>query len=195
MPRPEDPMQPLPSPVDRTDPEAASLVARARLGDRDAFEQIYRRHVGRMHAVCLRLTGDANEAEAAVQDAFVRAWRGLGGFRGDSALGTWLHRLAVNAALDRRREFKRREGRHDDIDAQPDTAPAPQLRVLQPTPGAAWDLERAVAALPPGARTAVVLFEIEGYRLTEIAALPGTAPGTVKAQLHRARTRLKEMLS
>ncbi|NTV04686.1 sigma-70 family RNA polymerase sigma factor, partial [bacterium] len=116
MPRPEDPMQPLPSPVDRTDPEAASLVARARLGDREAFEQIYRRHVGRMHAVCLRLTGDANEAEAAVQDAFVRAWHGLGGFRGDSALGTWLHRLAVNAALDRRREFKRREGRHDDAE-------------------------------------------------------------------------------
>ncbi|MBK9304231.1 MAG: RNA polymerase sigma factor [bacterium] len=194
MPPPEDPMQPLPSPVDRTDPDTASLVARARLGDRQAFEQIYRRHVGRMHAVCLRLTGDANEAEAAVQDAFVRAWRGLGGFRGDSALGTWLHRLAVNAALDRRREFKRREGRHDDIDAQEEAA-APQLRVLQPTPGAAWDLERAVAALPPGARTAFVLFEIEGYRLTEIAALTGTATGTVKAQLHRARTRLKEMLS
>ncbi len=188
-------MQPLPSPVDRTDPEAATLVARARQGDRDAFERIYRQHAGRMHAVCLRLTSDANEAEAAVQDAFVRAWRGLGGFRGDSALGTWLHRLAVNAALDRRREFRRREGRHDDLDALEDAALEPRLRIVPPPPGAAWDLERAVAALPPGARTAFVLFEIEGYRLHEIAALTGTATGTVKAQLHRARTRLKEMLS
>ncbi len=188
-------MQPLPSPADRTETEATSLVSRTRQGDRDAFERIYRQHVGRMYAVCLRLTGDANEAEAAVQDAFVRAWRGLAGFRGDSTLGTWLHRLAVNAALDRRREFQRREGRHDDIGALQDAALDPGLRVVPAPPGMAWDLERAVAALPPGARTAFVLFEIEGYRLTEVAALTGTATGTVKAQLHRARARLKEMLS
>ncbi len=166
-------------------------LERARAGDEAAFDRLYEQHVGRVYALCLRLAGSAVEAESLTQDVFVAAWRGLPSFRGESALGSWLHRLAVNALLDRRRGDRRREARvqlAEDPAALPGacTAPAPvEARI---------DLERAVASLPEGARLILVLHDIEGYTHEEIAQMCGVAVGTSKAQLHRARSLLRERL-
>ena len=166
------------------------LERRAQQGDRDAFEQLYRLHAGRVYALCLRLAGDAVEARRLAQDAFVRAWERLPGFRGDSAFSSWMHWLAVNVVLADRRAAVRR---HRRVAVDGDAAEA--------VGGAGdWtperlDLERAIAALPPGARAVFVLFDIEGYGHEEIAAMTGIASGTSKAQLHRARRLLREALS
>jgi RNA polymerase sigma-70 factor (ECF subfamily) len=167
-------------------PEA---VERAAGGDVRAFETIYRSHSGRVHALCLRLTGNPDEAADATQETFVKAWRRLDTFEGRSALSTWLHRLAVNAVLDR----KRAAGRRPEVPTREGDSPSaagPRRR-----PDLAIDLERAIAGLPEGARMAFVLHDVEGYRHREIAEMTGTAEGTWRAQLHRARKLLKEALS
>lgn len=165
-----------------------ALVARAKDGDLAAFEALYRSHAGRIHAVCLRLTANPEEAEERTQDAFVRAWEKLGSFEGRSAFGSWLYRLAVNLVIDARRARASRR-RVEVIDEEPD-APA-----SIPEAGLGLDLERAIAGLPEGARTVYVLHEIEGYRHEEIGEVMGIATGTSKAQLHRARTLLRRSLS
>ncbi len=175
--------------------DAVDLVARAQAGDRAAFEALYRRHVGRIHALCLRLCADGDLAEQLTQDAFVRAWRQLPGFQGRSAFGTWLHRVAVNAVVDRQRALARRRSHETVLDPteRPDLAEAPSTA----SPGRIIDrlaLERAIAGLPEGARTVFVLHEVEGYRVREVADLLGLADGTVKAQLFRARRLLREVL-
>ncbi|HEX9106069.1 MAG TPA: RNA polymerase sigma factor [Longimicrobiales bacterium] len=174
------------------DSAAADLtVRRAQAGDETAFGRLYDEHAGPIYALCLRMSGDAVEAATLTQDVFVRAWTGLAGFRGESAFGTWLHRLAVNVVLTARRGAGRRELRvegHEDPDTLPGAAtPPPQVE-------SAIDLERAIASLPEGARTVLVLYDVEGYTHDEIAALCGIAPGTSKAQLHRARRLLRERL-
>ena len=166
------------------------MVRRAQAGDQAAFEGLYRESVGRVYALCLRLTGSAADAEERTQDVFVRAWQRLGSFRGESALSSWLHRLAVNVVLAERRATRRREQR-----VQPAENPAALERSTgTATAGLGIDLERAIAALPEGAREVFVLHDIEGYRHQEIAALAGIAEGTSKAQLFRARRLLREML-
>ncbi len=171
---------------------AAGLVRRAQAGDRDAFGELYRLHVDRIFALCLRLTADRDTATLLTQDAFVRAWRRLATFRGESSLLTWLHRLTVNVVLDHRRDEKRRRNRQVDLGEDDD---ADRLAVVPPPAvGVRRDLERAIAGLPPGARTIFTLHEVEGYRMREIAEMTGVAVGTVKAQLHRARRLLREVL-
>ena len=167
------------------------LVRRAQQGDHDAFGQLYRLHAGRVYALCLRLAGDAVEAERLCQDAFVRAWQRLPGFRGESLFSSWLHRLVVNVVLADRRAAGRRGGR--------EVAGTGTPAYEEGAGGERWtperlDLERAIAALPPGARAVFVLFDIEGYGHEEIAEMTGIAPGTSKAQLHRARRLLREAL-
>ncbi len=170
-------------------------VARARAGDRAAFEQLYREHVGRVHAVCLRLSADADLAQQLTQDAFVQAWRKLPGFRGDSAFGTWLYRLTVNVVLDWRRAEARRRGKEtavdplEQLDVVAGSRPQAPARV-----GERLDLERALATLPDGARLVFVLHEVEGHPVREVADLLQVATGTVKAQLFRARRLLREVL-
>ncbi len=172
-----------------------ALVIAARAGSVTAFEALYRANVGRIHALCLRLTADRDLAAQLTQDTFVRAWERLDGFRGESQFETWLHRLAVNVVLDWRRQRDRRGRREvatDDAQALEDAAvgrATPPPRVAE-----RLDLERAVARLPEGARTAFVLHEIEGYPLKDIAEAEGIAEGTVKSQLHRARQILREAL-
>ncbi len=171
-------------------PELTDLVRRARDGDETAFRDLYREHAGRIYAVCLRLTGDAAAAEERTQDAFVRAWERLGTFRGESAFGTWLHRLAVNVVLMEQRGRRRRERR---------VAPASDDPVFEraaavPAGAERLDLERAIALLPAGARAVFVLFDVEGYSHEEIAGMCGIAVGTSKAQLFRARRLLRGML-
>jgi RNA polymerase sigma-70 factor, ECF subfamily len=172
------------------------LVERARRGDVDAFELLYRQHSGRVYALCLRLAADAVVARELTQDTFVRAWEALPRFRGDASITTWLHRIAVNAMLERQRGDRRRSARvslADDEEAEDESAIAGV--VLAPDVATAIDLERAIGALPPGVRRAFVLHDVEGYTHEEIATMTGLAAGTLRAQLHRARQLLKRALS
>lgn len=180
-------VNPLPTVADDNE---ADLVQRARTGDTGAFERLYRRHVPRVHAVCLRLTADARRAEELTQTAFIQLWQKLPQFRGDSAFGTWLHRLAVNTVLMEFRSSRRREDRVFGV-AEPAQFERPP--VARPA-GVRLDLEQAIAGLPPQARAVFVLHAVEGYTHEEIAALLDVEPGTSKAQLHRARQLLKEAL-
>lgn len=165
-------------------------VESAQRGDQGAFEQLYREHAGRIFALCLRLCGDRQAAVELTQDTFVRAWEQLGTFRGESAFSTWLHSLAVNVVLGARRRESRYRERVVADDAEVQAAQSPTR-----DPGDRVDLERAIAKLPEGARTALVLHDIEGYTHDEIARKLGLSPGTSKAQLHRARKLLREALS
>jgi RNA polymerase sigma-70 factor (ECF subfamily) len=167
-------------------------VALAAGGDRRAFERLYRTNVNRVFALCARMVNDRSLAEELTQDVFVRAWEKLALFRGESAFGTWLHRLAVNVVLNARksdgRNRSRFEGDGDVIDELPQGA-------ATSAPGAAIDLEGAIERLPPGARRVFVLHDVEGYKHEEIADLLGITAGGSKAQLHRARHLLREALS
>jgi RNA polymerase sigma-70 factor (ECF subfamily) len=167
------------------------LIRRAQEGDMVAFEELYRRHVGRVFALCRRLAGEESLAEELAQEAFVRAWQKLGSFRGESAFSSWLYTLTVNKALTERRSRRRRTSRvvaTEDLSAF-DRPGRPA------TPEHGFDLERALATLPPGARAVLVLHDVEGYKHQEIADLTGIAEGTSKAQLHRARRLLREALT
>jgi len=175
----------------------AALIERARRGDVDAFERLYQLHAGRVHALCLRLAGEPVEARELVQDTFVHAWEALPRFRGESSLTTWLHRIAVNALLERRRRDRRRTASVSLVEDEDDVESAPIAGgFVAPTDVAtAIDLERAIAALPPGIRRAFVLHEVEGYTHEEVAGMTGLATGTLRAQLHRARQLLIRALS
>ncbi|MDB5987077.1 MAG: polymerase sigma factor, sigma-70 family [Nevskia sp.] len=181
-----------------TEPEDLALARQAARGDLGAFEQLYRTHVGRVYGLCCRLCdGDKSRADAATQDAFVRAWEHIGSFRGDARFSTWLHRLTVNVVLGEKRLLKRwvsfeeqTPGDYDDEDSQSTAAQRAPFEDV----GLRMDLERAVARLPKGARTVLFLHDVEGYQHDEIAELTGIAVGTSKAQLHRARRLLKEWL-
>jgi RNA polymerase sigma-70 factor (ECF subfamily) len=176
------------------DAEELALVRRAAAGDPLAFERLYRLHVDRVFGLCCRLcNGDTARAEQSTQDAFVRAWEKLGSFRGDSRFGTWLHRLTVNVVLGEHRLLKRWVTFEDGIGDESAPAEVLQAPVQQDT-GLRMDLERALSRLPKGARTVLVLHDIEGYQHEEISSLTGIAVGTSKAQLHRARRLLKEWL-
>jgi RNA polymerase sigma-70 factor, ECF subfamily len=170
--------------------EAAGLIARAKAGDEEAFEALYRSHVAKVFALALRLTGDRGQAAELVQDTFVRAWEALPRFRGDSALGTWLHRIAVNVLLESRRAEGRRLKRVV-LAEEPAEMERPSSEA---TPGDRMDLEHAIAGLPEGARVVFVLHDVEGYEHGEIGKMTGIAEGTSKAQLFRARRLLRKAL-
>jgi RNA polymerase sigma factor (sigma-70 family) len=179
------------------DPDDLTLVRQAAAGDARAFERLYRLHVDRVFGLCCRLChGDTARAEQSTQDAFVRAWEKLGSFRGESRFGTWLHRLTVNVVLGEHRLLKRwvtfddgaAAGDEEGSDSGSGFAPHHEDHGLR------MDLERAVARLPKGARTVLMLHDVEGYQHDEISELTGIAVGTSKAQLHRARRLLKEWL-
>lgn len=166
------------------------LVRRAQRRDPRAFGELYRMHVRRIYALCLRMTADARLAEELTQQAFIGAWEKLPRFRGESAFGSWLHRLAVNTVLMAFRARSRLAARvvfTDDPAALETPPPAPPA-------GVRLDLEQAIAALPPQARTIFVLHDVEGWQHHEIAAQLGLATGTTKAHLHRARQLLQEAL-
>ncbi len=174
--------------ADRPADSEAADVARAQAGDKDAFERLYRLHVGRIHGLACRMAG-FEVAEDLTQDAFVRAWEKLHTFRGDSQFGTWLYRLAINVIVeDRRRGANRWRREEDDEDA---------LRNLSVPPanaGFRMDFEAAVNLLPDAARRIFVLHDVEGYKHREIGKLTGITSGTSKGQLHRARMILRRYL-
>jgi RNA polymerase sigma-70 factor (ECF subfamily) len=164
-------------------------VALAAQGDASAFERLYRSHVARIHSLTRRMLG-AHEADEVTQDVFVRTWQKLGQFRGDSAFSTWLHRLAVNVVIERRRTFAiQRERISDDQTALDLATVAPARADLK------VDFEAAIEQLPPGAREIFVLHDVEGYKHREIGAMLDITTGTSKRQLHRARMLMRRYLS
>jgi RNA polymerase sigma-70 factor (ECF subfamily) len=157
--------------------------------DLAAFESLYRTHAGWVYCLCLRLTGQRELAEDCTQESFVAAWRGLPAFERRSRFSTWLHRIAVNTVLGRRRSSR-----------QPELVSADRYaEAVAAVPGdmdaaGLLDLEQAVMRLPPGARDVLVLVAIYGYSHEEAAGLLGIAAGTSKAQLHRTRALLSARL-
>src|SRR5437868_3308036 len=163
-------------------------VALAAAGDASAFERLYRTHVARIHSLSRRMLSP-HEADEVTQDIFVRTWQKLGQFRGESAFGTWLHRLAVNVIIERRRSYAiQRERMTADPDALDFVTTAPARGDFK------LDFEAAIAQLPPGARKIFVLHDIEGYKHREIGSMLDIATGTSKRQLHRARMLMREYM-
>ena len=172
-------------------PEPALLDAVA-AAPRDPadFEALYRAHYRHVYAVTLRMTCDVSRAEDLTQEVFVRVWQKLPTFRGESALSTWIHTVAVRTTLENMRSESRREARVTVTD-DPGRYAAEAKRAM---PETAVDLERAIAALPPGARKVLLLHDVTGYRYHEIAEMLGVSLGTVKSQLNRARRLMMEAL-
>lgn len=202
-------VSPLPDKDCRAHPDDTDLIARCRAGDLAAFDTLVERHQNRIFNLCYWMLGNRDEAADAAQDAFIRAYRSLSNFRGDSAFSTWLHRIAVNTALDAASRRKRAPLSYSDVapgtdddDESPDidSAPAPTELTENEPVFAALRRERhvavreALARLPEHFRQVLVLFEIEGYAYEEIAEMLQTPLGTVKSRINRARLRLRDEL-
>ena len=195
--------QPVPFPSKETTGTIdADLVARCRAGDVDAFETIYRQHAARIYSLAARMAGSADDGEDLLQEIFLQAYRKLGSFKGDSALGTWLYRLALNYCLDFVRSKRAKMARLTDSLDDDDRATGfrdggrGNLSPTAPreTPVARLDLERALEQLPEGCREAFVLHDVEGFDHKEVAGMLGIAEGTSKSQVFKARHRLRGLL-
>ena len=171
-----------------------ALVERCRRGELGAFEEVYRAHSGRLYSLVLRMVGNQSDAEDLLQDVFLAAHRKLDGFRGESALGTWLYRLATNQCLDYLRSKSARTGQLTDaMDDEPEM-PDARSRGIAADRVAKMDLERALAQLPEGCRAAFLLYDVEGLEHREVADALGIAEGTSKSQVHKARLKLRALL-
>jgi RNA polymerase sigma-70 factor, ECF subfamily len=171
------------------------LVDRCRRGELGAFEELYRAHSGRLYSLAVRMLGNPADAEDQLQEIFLSAHRKLDSFRGEAALGTWLYRLGMNQLLDYVRSRAARSGQLtdglDDASVLPDIA---GHRLADRTIERI-DLERALAELPDGCRAAFVLHDVEGLEHREVSEVLGIAEGTSKSQVHKARLRLRGILS
>jgi RNA polymerase sigma-70 factor (ECF subfamily) len=184
------------------EPDDRSLLAAHVAGDPEAFGTLFGRHRDRLWAVALRTTGDPEEAADALQDALVAAFRRAESFRGDAAVTTWLHRIVVNACLDRlrRRKVRLADPLPDDLDDHADRGSTATAVVADPA-DVAVDHERRAAVLaaldtlPVDQRAALVLVDMEGYSVEETAAILDCAPGTVKSRCSRGRARLLPLLA
>ena len=163
-------------------------AALAASGDASAFERLYRAHAARIHSLARRMI-DGDEADDVTQDIFVRAWEKLSTFRGEAAFGTWLHRLAVNVILARRKTVGISRQRHDPRENVLD-----DIGARRATPDLGVDFEDAMATLPVKAKQVFVLHDVEGYTHEEIATMLDIVPGTSKSQLHHARMALRRHL-
>lgn len=171
------------------------LVEQARGGDLRAYEALVQDHTDRAFGLALRIVRSKPDAEEVVQDAFVRAWKALPGFRADAAFGTWLYRIVTNCALDRCARLKNRAQRESPLEPHDDRP--------DPRPGGAGAddaaerirLERLVGALPEGQRAVVTLYYLQDRSIPEVAAILGMNQNTVKTHLHRARAALRQAWS
>jgi RNA polymerase sigma-70 factor (ECF subfamily) len=171
-----------------------ALVERCRRGDLGAFEELYRQHAGRLYSVACRMVGNPSDAEDLLQEIFLAAHRKLDSFRGDSALGTWLYRLATNLCLDYLRSKAARTNQLTRVlDDEPKLADSSSRSLAERTL-TRMDLERALQQLPEGCRAAFVLHDVEGLEHREVAEALGIAEGTSKSQVHKARLRLRSLL-
>ena len=169
----------------------AELLTRVVSGDRAAFDEIMRTHEDRVFSVCLRILGDRDRALDATQDTFLTVFRKAGQFQARSALGTWIYRIAVNTCYDHLRKAQRRPTQplpelHDPSD--PRAEEAIESAALRP------EIESALARIPSDFRDAVILSDLEGLTLPEVAEVPGVPVGTVKSRVFRGRRLLAEHL-
>ena len=180
----------------QTSPAAdLELAQRCGRGDQDAFEQLYRAHAGRLYTLIVRMVASAETAEDLLQEVFLHASRTVSSVRGDSSLGTWLYRMAVNHCLDYLRGRQNKMARTtDSIEDEGIVEPAASAPLGASTIHR-LDLERAIAKLPDGCRTAFVLHDVEGFEHHEIATMLGISEGTSKSQVHKARVKLRGMLN
>lgn len=164
------------------------LIERAKRGEAAACRALYQRYAPRVYAVVRRLATDDALAEDWAQETWIRVFRALPSFRGDAAFSTWLHRVAVNSALQGQRKRKRHDTREAPLSESLATSPGGDRPVLR------LRLERALRRLPDGMRQVLVLHDVEGYTHEEIGEMLGVAAGTSKSQLFKARAKMREML-
>ena len=196
-----EPALAFPSPARVNEPD---LIARVLAGDRLAARALYDAHVGRVYRLAFRLTGDSQLAHEVTQDTFVNALKHLDRFRGDAALGTWLHRITVTVALNTMRRIKRRQGREEPLEAADSGGATAGIGSGYAASGEGGGggldpivrerLHRAIDALPEIYRTTLILHEFEGYSHVEIAEMLGVAVGTCKSRLFIARAQLRTAL-
>lgn len=179
-------MMPISSDAESIDTDA--LIADAKAGDLNAFEQLYRAHVGLVYSLSYRMVANSARAEELTQEAFVRVWQKLNLFDGQSAFSTWLYRLATNVVLSDLRK-KQLVDTKEDFDQM-----VAEQAHIESHPGEGRDLEAGILQLPDKARQVFVLHDVEGFKHKEIADMLGIAEGTSKTQLHRARKLLREWI-
>jgi RNA polymerase sigma-70 factor (ECF subfamily) len=177
----------------------AEAIRLAQAGDAAAFEFLYRLHNRRVYALCLRMVSNPSDAEDLAQEAFLQLFRKIATFRGESAFSTWLHRLTVNVVLMRLRKKALPVDSLEETTDPDDESSGPKRDVgaLDLRLSGAVDrvnLERSVEKLPPGYKMVFVLHDIQGYEHNEIAKIMDCSVGNSKSQLHKARTRLRELL-
>jgi RNA polymerase sigma-70 factor, ECF subfamily len=175
------------------------IVQLAQQGDAAAFEHLYKQHSRHVYALCLRMVGNASEAEDLTQDAFLQLFRKIGGFRGESSFSTWLHRITFNIVLMR---FRRRKLGEISLEETVDTNDKSGMP-RNPIGGADLNLsglidrlglDRAIEQLPAGCKKMFMLHDVEGYAHFEIAKILGCSIGNSQSQLHKARMRLRQLL-
>ena len=184
--------------ADKANKKAADLelIRQAVAGEMAAFEEIYKRHHRRVYSICIRMTQNATESEDLTQEVFVQLFRKMNSFRGDSAFSTWLHRLTVNQVL---MHFRKRNVRFEKTAKEDDGVPE-QIVIGTENQNKMMivdrlALEQAIAQLPKGYRKIFVLHDVEGYEHEEIARILNVSSGTSKSQLHKARLKLRKLLS
>jgi len=169
-------------------------ISGAKLGDASCFEALYKLHKRYVYTLCLRMTGNAAEAEDLTQEVFLQLFRKIGTFRGESAFSTWLHRVAVNVVLMR---LRKPAVVPEPLESRPDDGPNREMGARDRILDFSIDriaLERCVACLPPGYRSIFILHDVEGYEHQEIAKMLRCSIGNSKSQLHKARMKLRSDL-
>src|ERR1700674_4993963 len=177
----------------------ADAIRLAQAGNAPAFEFLYKLHGRRVYALCLRMVGNPADAEDLMQEAFLQLFRKIGTFRGESGFSTWLHRMTVNVVLMRlRKKSLPTDSLEETLEPDAENSGpkrdvgAPDLRLSGAVDRV--NLERSIEKLPPGYRTVFVLHDVQGYEHNEIADIMGCSVGNSKSQLHKARTRLRDLL-
>lgn len=172
-----------------------TLAQKSAAGNMEAFEELYLRHSRRVYSLCLRMTANVEKAEDLAQDVFVHLFRKIGSFRGQSAFTTWLHRVTVNQVL---MHFRKRSVKTE-LTTEDGETPVQIVRgTADPNAMPIVDriaLDKAIAALPPGYKSVFMLHDIEGHEHTEVAKILGCSVGTSKSQLHKARMKLRGLLT
>jgi RNA polymerase sigma-70 factor (ECF subfamily) len=173
-----------------------ALVARCVAGEADAFKEIYDRHATRLYNLARRMMGSTDDAEDLLQEIFLQAFRKLSSYKGESALGTWLYRLAMNLCLDR---VRGKQGKMDKVtvalDAERGEAASAAGGRRLDTVVERLDLERAIGQLPDSYRAAFLLHDVEGFEHHEVGEMLGIAEGTSKSLVHKARLRIRTLLA
>ena len=183
-------------PVPSRQPVRTELIERCKRGDEQAWNELVEATHRDVYSLCLRILRDPNDAAEATQDAFLKVWRNLGGFRGDAAFETWLYRVASNAALSKHRSRKRRQARETGIEDEA-LGRFAAAGSVEATATARMDvrrLEEALADLPEHYRDAVVLRDVYGLSIAEIAKQMKISETAAKVRIHRGRKKLKEIV-